>query len=79
VTVVHRAGSPADAAALWAAVAADNPSYVRGGVEGEMLRFHVAAPSAASLRQTLDDLLAALGVAERARNPRRSPTPSPPE
>jgi hypothetical protein len=69
VTVVHRAGSAADAAALWAAVAADNPSYVQGGVEGEVLSFHVAAPSAASLRQTLDDLLAALSAAERARRP----------
>jgi hypothetical protein len=67
VTVVHRSGSPGDAAALWAAVAVDNPSYVQGGVEGEVLRFYVAAPNAASLRQTLDDLLAALSAAERAR------------
>jgi hypothetical protein len=66
VTVEHRAGSAADAEALWASVAADNPSYVEGGVEGETLRFRVAAKSAASLRQTLDDLLAALGAADRA-------------
>jgi hypothetical protein len=76
VTVEHRAASPADAAALWASVAADNPSFVDGGVEGEMLKFHVTAPNAASLRQTLDDLLAALGVAVRATAPRRhSPPP----
>jgi hypothetical protein len=47
-------------------VAVDNPPYVNGGVEGELLRFRVAAPNAASLRQTLDDLLAALSAAERS-------------
>jgi hypothetical protein len=67
VTIEHRASSPGDAAALWAAVAADNPSYVEGGVVGELLRIRVVAPSAGSLRQTLDDLLAALSAAERAR------------
>ncbi|MCI4325993.1 MAG: hypothetical protein L3K00_09020 [Thermoplasmata archaeon] len=75
MTVEHRAPSPAHAAALWASVAADNPSFVDGGVDGDLLRFHVHAPNAASLRQTLDDLLAALGVAERAAAPTRSSPP----
>jgi hypothetical protein len=66
VTIRHRAASETEARALWAAVAADNPSYVTGAVSGEILEIHVAAANARSLRQTIDDLLAALGVAERA-------------
>ncbi|MCI4326659.1 MAG: hypothetical protein L3K16_03365 [Thermoplasmata archaeon] len=66
MTVRHRASSESEARALWAAVVADNPSYVTGGVTGEVLEIRVAAKSARSLRQTLDDLLAALGTAERA-------------
>lgn len=66
MTVEHRAASAAEAAALWASVAADNPSYIEGGADGEWVRFRVAAPNASSLRQTLDDLLAAFGAAERA-------------
>jgi hypothetical protein len=73
VTVEHRASSPAHAAALWASVAADNPSFVDGGVDGDRLHFRVAAPNAASLRQTLDDLLAALGAADRAAAPAKRP------
>jgi Transcription factor Pcc1 len=79
VTIRHRAASEAEARALWAAVAADNPSYVTGAVSGEILEIHVAAANARSLRQTIDDLLAALGVAERAASASRGRygTPAP--
>ena len=66
MTVRHRAASEAEARALWAAVAADNPSYVTGEVVGDTLEIRVAAAQAGSVRQTLDDLLAALGAADRA-------------
>ena len=64
--VRHRAASEAEARALWAAVAADNPAYVTGEVAGDTLEIRVAAAGAGSIRQTLDDLLAALGAADRA-------------
>ncbi|MCI4356166.1 MAG: hypothetical protein L3K18_03340 [Thermoplasmata archaeon] len=44
----------------------DNPDFVDGGTDGSTLRFRVRARNARSLRATLDDLLAALGAADRA-------------
>lgn len=68
--VVRRAcASPTEAARLRAAVVADNPDYARADVEGATLVLRIAAPSAASARATLEDLLACLGAAERAAAP----------
>lgn len=65
--VVRRAcAGPREAEHLRAAVAADNPPYVRAEVEGNDLVVRVVAPSAASARASLEDLLACLGAAERA-------------
>lgn len=65
--VVRRAcASPREAERLRAAVAADNPSFVRVEVEGSELVIRLTADSAGSARATLDDLLACLGAAERA-------------
>jgi hypothetical protein len=55
-----------EARRLRAAVAVDNPSFVRLDVEGTDLVVRVVASSAASARATLDDLLACLSAAERA-------------
>jgi hypothetical protein len=76
VTVRHRASSESEARALWASVAADNPSYITGSVTGDVLEIRVAAKNARSLRQTLDDLLAALGTAERAASAARGREPT---
>jgi hypothetical protein len=48
------------------ALAADQPEYVRAERDGPTLRFLVLAPSAASARATIEDLLACLQSAERA-------------
>jgi hypothetical protein len=66
VTLRYRAPSEAEAHELWAAVAADNPEFVTGAVSGDTLEIRVAAAGSRSVRQTLDDLLAALSAAERA-------------
>ncbi len=67
MTVVRRScASAAEADRLRAAVAADNPPYVRVAVEGTELVVRVRASSAASARATLEDLLACLSAAERA-------------
>lgn len=65
--VVRRScAGPAEAARLRAAVAADNPPFVRVDVEGTDLVVRVSAASAASVRATLEDLLSCLSAAERA-------------
>ncbi|MFZ1024387.1 MAG: KEOPS complex subunit Pcc1 [Thermoplasmata archaeon] len=48
------------------AVAADNPTYVRGSVVGATLEYRLEATHAASARATLDDLLACVSAAERS-------------
>lgn len=64
--VVRRRCSDAAAArALRAAVAADNPAYLTVRVEGSDLVVELTAPSAASARATLEDLMACLKAAER--------------
>ncbi len=66
VTVLRSCPSRAVAERLAAAVAADNPPYVKVSVEGNALTIRLTARSAASARATLDDLLACLTAAERA-------------
>ena len=68
---------------LRAAVVADNPSYVEVSVEGTDLVIHLDTSSAASARNTLEDLISCLQVAERSepdalRTPSRDgPVPPP--
>ncbi|MGI0071367.1 MAG: KEOPS complex subunit Pcc1 [Thermoplasmata archaeon] len=71
VTVVARraCASAAEAGRLRAALAADNPSFVRVNIEGSDLVVRLTATSAASARASLDDLLACLAVAEKAASP----------
>jgi hypothetical protein len=68
VTVVlrRRGADPAEARRLQAAVSADNPEYLKVTVDGPDLLVRLSAPSAASARATLEDLLACLQAAERA-------------
>ncbi|HTT73307.1 MAG TPA: KEOPS complex subunit Pcc1 [Thermoplasmata archaeon] len=62
---MRTAATAAVAARLAAAVAADNPPFVRVTVDGPTLTVRVDGRSAASVRATLDDLLACLLAAER--------------
>jgi hypothetical protein len=66
VVLRRRCGSAGEAERLRAAVAADNPPFVRVEVLGDELVVTVPPASAASVRSTVDDLLACLGAAERA-------------
>jgi hypothetical protein len=63
--VRRHCGSAEEAHRLAAAVAADNPPHVRARAEGTVLMIRVSAASPASLRATLDDLLACVQAAER--------------
>lgn len=65
VVVRRRCRDPREAEALRAAVVADNPSYVGVTAENHDLIVRLTAPSAASARTTLEDLLACLKAAER--------------
>jgi hypothetical protein len=65
VVVRRRCRDHREAEALRAAVVADNPSYVEVTAEGPVLLVRLTAPSAASARSTLEDLLACLKAAER--------------
>jgi hypothetical protein len=58
--------SAEEALAVWRAVAADNPPYIAGGTDGPRLWIEVRSDRPASLRMTLDDLIAGLAAAERA-------------
>lgn len=83
VAVRRRCASAAEAEVLRAAVVADNPSYVQVSVEGMDLVIHLDTSSAASARNTLEDLISCLQVAERSepdalRTPSRDgPVPPP--
>ena len=74
MTVTLRRSYPTsdEAARIAAAVGADNPDFVRVTTEGRELRVEVRAPSPASARATLDDLVACLQVAERTSRAARS-------
>ncbi len=65
VLLRRRCADPAEAARLSSAVVADNPEYVRVSAEGPELVVRLTAPSAASARASLEDLLACLAAAER--------------
>lgn len=65
MTLERRYASPQEASRLARAVAADHPGFVTGGARGATLRFRVEAPSPASARASLDDLLACVAAAER--------------
>jgi hypothetical protein len=65
VVVRHRCASEVAADRLARAVAADNPAHVRVTAEGAELVVRVAPGSAASVRATLDDLLACIAAADR--------------
>jgi hypothetical protein len=69
VTVRRACVSAAFAERLRAAVAADTPDYVAVTVAGSELRIRLTAPTAASARATLEDLLACLKAAEGAAGP----------
>lgn len=47
------------------ALAPDNQGYIEVTVTGNVVRAQATAPTAGSLRHTLDDFLACLSVAER--------------
>jgi pheromone shutdown protein TraB len=66
VVVRHACASPAAAERLRRAVVADNPEHVAVTVDGSELVVRVAAGPPASVRATLDDLLACLAAAEAA-------------
>jgi hypothetical protein len=67
VTLEREYASPGEAAALFRALEPDRPDYLEATCDGPRLRFRVVAANAASARATLEDLLAALSAAERAR------------
>ncbi|MGA8276336.1 MAG: KEOPS complex subunit Pcc1 [Thermoplasmata archaeon] len=71
VTVVARrpCGDPASAERLRRVLAADTPPFVRLDVEGAELVIRTSAPSARSVRATLEDLLACVQAAERTARP----------
>jgi len=50
-------------------LAADTPPFVRLDVEGAELVIRTSAPSARSVRATLEDLLACVQAAERTARP----------
>jgi len=81
IRLERRYRSHPEAERVWRAVAADNPGYVSGHVDADRLVIEAASPSAASLRMTLDDLIACLAAAERsgeASGPPPSPEPAEP-
>lgn len=67
VTLEREYASGEEATALLQALEPDRPEYLETSREGARVRFRVVARSAASARATLEDLLAALSAAERAR------------
>ena len=56
--VVLQCASPREAQVLWGALSADDPGSVEGRVEGDRLVILAGPSPMASLRTTLDDLLA---------------------
>lgn len=71
----RRYASAAQAQRLWRAIATDHPEYVTGGVDHERLVLEVRGPSAASVRMSIDDLLACLIAAEATERGRTAPAP----
>ena len=65
VRLERRYDSANQAERLRAALAADDPEFLRSGTDGPTLWITVEAPSAASARTTLEDAIACLQAAER--------------
>ncbi len=61
--------SAEEAERLRRALAVDTPEFVTLAVEGTDLTLRTSAPSARSVRATLEDLIACLQAAERALPP----------
>lgn len=66
-------GSPETAAAVAAALGPDNGTYVDMEVRENVINFKMEAAAAGSLRNTADDLLACLKIAEEASGLVRGP------
>ncbi|MGI0054338.1 MAG: KEOPS complex subunit Pcc1 [Thermoplasmata archaeon] len=66
VELERRYAEAETAARVAGALFADNPAHVTVTVDGPRLTIQVVAPSAASARATLEDLLACVQVAERS-------------
>jgi len=64
--VVLQCASPREAQVLWGALSADDPGSVEGRVEGDRLVILAGPSPMASLRTTLDDLLACAQAASGA-------------
>lgn len=64
--VVLQCASSQEAQVLWDALSADDPGSVEGRVEGDRLVIHAGPSAMASLRTTLDDLLACAQAASGA-------------
>lgn len=67
VSIARTCADPAEAELLARAVSADDPAYVQVVRDGSRLTFLVEGARAASVRSTIEDLLACLQAAERAR------------
>ena len=63
VELVLRCSTPREAEAVWAALAADDPGSIQGEVEGPVIRITVGPAGLASLRATIDDVLACFTAA----------------
>jgi hypothetical protein len=66
VRLERRYPSRREAERVGRSVAADNPEFVVTKVLGNRLTIDVSGGSPASVRMTLDDLIACLGAAEKA-------------
>ena len=58
--------SASEAERVWRSVQADNPGFVSGRLEGSRVTIELSGTNPASLRMTLDDLVACLAAAETA-------------
>jgi Uncharacterized protein conserved in archaea len=56
--------SEKNAKAVFESTAPDNDSYVRSELDGKIVRFSMKAGSAGTLKNTADDLLACIKLAE---------------
>jgi tRNA threonylcarbamoyladenosine modification (KEOPS) complex Pcc1 subunit len=59
-------GDPEAARTVYLALEPDNAGYVESSIDGRSLGFRISAVDAGSLRNSADDLLACLRIAEDA-------------
>ncbi len=64
VSLARRYDDPHVAELVAAAIGADNPGHVEVGTAAGSIKIRVVAPSAASARATLEDLMACVQAAE---------------